>query len=101
MRSGIAVVSVCVLLGLVAFFAGAHAQVTTPFRLRPQRPRQQPPRFQLLRRAPLPAREVASPKMPVRLGINARRIPESATKLSGRAALLCQRVEGNAFHVRC
>ncbi|MGC1322914.1 MAG: hypothetical protein WA849_12085 [Candidatus Udaeobacter sp.] len=30
MRSGIAFVSVCVLLGLVAFSAGAHAQVTTP-----------------------------------------------------------------------
>ena len=30
MRSGIAFVSVCVLLGLVAFFAGAHAQVATP-----------------------------------------------------------------------
>jgi len=30
MRSGIAFMSVCVLLGLVAFFAGAHAQVTTP-----------------------------------------------------------------------
>jgi len=30
MRSGIAFVSVCVLLGLVAFFAGARAQVTTP-----------------------------------------------------------------------
>ena len=29
-RSGIAFVSVCVLLGLVAFFAGARAQVTTP-----------------------------------------------------------------------
>ena len=29
MRSGIAFVSVCVLLGLVAFFAGAHAQVAT------------------------------------------------------------------------
>ena len=30
MLSGIAFVSVCVLLGLVAFFAGAHAQVATP-----------------------------------------------------------------------
>jgi hypothetical protein len=30
MRSGIAFVSAWVLLGLVAFFAGAHAQVTTP-----------------------------------------------------------------------
>jgi hypothetical protein len=29
-RSGIAFVSVCVLVGLVTFFAGAHAQVTTP-----------------------------------------------------------------------
>ena len=30
MRSGIAFVSLSVLLGLVAFFAGAHAQVATP-----------------------------------------------------------------------
>jgi len=30
MRLGIAFVSVFVLLGLVAFFAGARAQVTTP-----------------------------------------------------------------------
>ena len=30
MRSGIAFMSVCVLLGLVAFFTAAHAQVTTP-----------------------------------------------------------------------
>jgi hypothetical protein len=29
-RSGIAFVSVCVLVGLVTFFAGAHAQVATP-----------------------------------------------------------------------
>src|SRR5262249_15769718 len=29
-RSGIAFLSVCVLVGLVAFFAGAHAQVATP-----------------------------------------------------------------------
>jgi len=29
-RLGIAFVSVCVLVGLVAFFAGAHAQVATP-----------------------------------------------------------------------
>ena len=29
-RSGTAFLSVCVLVGLVALFAGAHAQVTTP-----------------------------------------------------------------------
>src|SRR6266436_5840614 len=29
-RWGIAFLSVCVLVGLVAFFAGAHAQVATP-----------------------------------------------------------------------
>jgi hypothetical protein len=28
--SRLAVISVCVLVGLVAFFAGAHAQVATP-----------------------------------------------------------------------
>jgi hypothetical protein len=32
---------------------------------------------------------------------DAKRIAESATKLGGRAALFCQRVEDNAFHVRC
>jgi hypothetical protein len=30
MRSGIAFLSVCVLVGLVAFFAGAQAQIGTP-----------------------------------------------------------------------
>jgi hypothetical protein len=29
-RSRLAVISVCVLVGLVGFFAGAHAQVATP-----------------------------------------------------------------------
>ena len=53
----------------------------------------------------------AHPSAPVRWGgfsekcqspwTDAKRIPESATKLGGRAGLLCQRVEDYAFHVRC
>jgi hypothetical protein len=59
-RSGIAFVSVCVLVGLVASsLARTHKLPHRgQLRLRPQRLRQQPPRFQLLRRVALRAREV-------------------------------------------